>query len=142
MNFSNSEILNKINERCRGTLMETLGIVFTEIDPQLQSLTAIMPVNERVYQPDGVLHGGATVALAESVGSCAAFVFLNNQQVVVRGIEISANHVKSVREGIVRAVAEIIHPGKTTQLWQIKIYNTENELVSLCKLTTITLARK
>jgi 1,4-dihydroxy-2-naphthoyl-CoA hydrolase len=142
MNFSNSEILNKINERCRGTLMETLGIVFTEIDPQLQSLTATMPVNERVYQPDGVLHGGATVALAESVGSCAAFVFLNNQQVVVRGIEISANHVKSVREGIVRAVAEIIHPGKTTQLWQIKIYNTENELVSLCKLTTITLARK
>lgn len=142
MNFSNAEILNKINERCRGTLMETLGIVFTDIDPKKQTLTATMPVNQRVYQPDGVLHGGATVALAESVGSCAAFVFLNKQQVVVRGIEISANHVKSVREGTVRAVAEIIHPGKTTQLWQIKILNVDNELVSLCKLTTITLARK
>lgn len=142
MNFSNAEILNKINERCRGTLMETLGIVFTDIDPKKQTLTATMPVNQRVYQPDGVLHGGATVALAESVGSCAAFVFLNKHQVVVRGIEISANHVKSVREGTVRAVAEIIHPGKTTQLWQIKILNVDNELVSLCKLTTITLARK
>jgi len=142
MNFSKEEILNKINERCQNTLMETLEISFTDIDLQNQTLTATMPVNSRVYQPDGVLHGGATAALAESVGSCAAFVFLNNADVVVRGLEISANHVKSVREGVITAVAEMIHRGKTTQLWQIKVTNAAGDLVSLCKLTTITLAQQ
>jgi uncharacterized protein (TIGR00369 family) len=101
-----------------------------------------MPVNSRVYQPDGVLHGGATVALAESVGSFAAHIFLNLNEVFVRGIEISANHLKSVKEGYVYAKATFIHRGRTTQLLQIHITDDNNQLVSLCKLTTIALPKK
>ena len=85
------------------------------------------------------MHGGATVALAESVGSAAAFIFLAAENVQVRGIEIAANHVKSIREGEVFAKAEIMHKGRTTQLWQIRITDHLNNLISLVKLTTLTL---
>ena len=79
------------------------------------------------------------MALAESVGSAGAFIFLNDKNVAIRGIEISANHVKSVKEGYVFATAKIIHKGRTMQLWQIAITNEENQLVSMVKLTTLTL---
>jgi uncharacterized protein (TIGR00369 family) len=131
------EILRQCNAMSKNTLMETLEIEFVDFDDK--SLTARMPVTSKVHQPDGVLHGGASVALAESVGSAGAFLFLNTENSVVRGIEISANHVKSVKEGYVDAVATIVHKGRTTQLWQIKILNSEKELVSLVKLTTITI---
>ena len=124
---------------CKNTLMETLAIEFTDVGDGY--LVARMPVTPRVHQPDGVLHGGASVALAESVGSAGAFVFLNTNDVVVRGIEIAANHVKSIREGYVYAHATIVHKGRTTQLWQIKIQNEANELISLIKLTTLTLSK-
>lgn len=140
MNIEKQEILRQCNAMCKNTLMETLEIVFVDFDEN--SLTAQMPVTSKVHQPDGVLHGGATVALAESVGSAGAFLFLNTESLMVRGIEISANHLKSVKEGLVQAVATIIHKGKTTQLWQIKILNSEKELVSLVKLTTITIPKK
>ncbi|MEX2349994.1 MAG: hotdog fold thioesterase [Flavobacteriaceae bacterium] len=131
------EILRQCNAMCKNTLMETLDITFIDFDEN--SLTARMPVTSKVHQPDGVLHGGASVALAESVGSAGAFIFLNTENIAVRGIEISANHVKSVKEGFVDAVATIVHKGRTTQLWQIKILNSNKELVSLVKLTTITI---
>jgi len=131
------DILRQCNAMCKNTLMETLEIEFVDFDDI--SLTARMPVTSKVHQPDGVLHGGASVALAESVGSAGAFLFLNTDNVAVRGIEISANHVKSVKEGFVDAVATLVHKGRTTQLWQIKILNSEKELVSLVKLTTITI---
>ncbi len=134
------ELLRQCNAMCKNTLMETLDISFIDFDEH--SLTARMPVNSRVHQPDGVLHGGASVALAESVGSAGAFIFLNTEDVAVRGIEIAANHVKSVKDGYVDAVATIIHKGRTTQLWQIKILNSKKELVSLVKLTTITIPAK
>ncbi|NCT18215.1 MAG: thioesterase [Flavobacteriaceae bacterium CG_4_8_14_3_um_filter_34_10] len=137
MNFNKEEILKQCNAISKNTLMETLEIEF--IDVTETSLTARMPVTSRVHQPDGVLHGGASVALAESVGSACAFVFLDSKNVKVRGIEISANHIKSIRDGFVYATASIIHKGRSTQLWQIKIVNTENELISLVKLTTITI---
>lgn len=134
------DILRQCNVMCKNTLMETLGIVFIDFDES--SLTARMPVNSKVHQPDGVLHGGASVALAESVGSAGAFIFLNTKNITVRGIEIAANHVKSIKEGYVDAIATIIHKGRTTQLWQIKIVNPQNELISLVKLTTITIPKK
>lgn len=134
------EVLQQCNAMCKNTLMETLEIVFVDYDEN--SLTARMPVTSKVHQPDGVLHGGASVALAESVGSAGAFLFLNTENIAVRGIEISANHIKSVKDGFVEAVATIIHKGKTTQLWQIKILNSEKELVSLVKLTTISIPAK
>lgn len=134
------KILNVCNGICKGTLMETLAIEFIDVGENF--LTAKMPVTPKVFQPDGVLHGGATVALAESVGSAASYIFLDGNEFFVRGIEIAANHVKSVREGYVYAKAIIIHKGKTTQLWEIKVTNEANELISNCKLTTIALPKK
>lgn len=139
MKNTKEAILKAFNEMCKNTLMETLQIEFIDVGEDY--LTARMPVNPKVHQPDGVLHGGASVALAESVGSAAAFMFLNSKEVMVRGIEIAANHVKSIREGFVYARAKILHKGRTTQLWQIPITNEQNELISMIKLTTITLIK-
>ena len=133
------KILGICNETTKGTLMETLQIEYVDVGQNF--LIARMPVGPAVYQPDGVLHGGATAALAESVGSAACYVFLDAQKFVIRGIEISANHVKSVREGYVFARAELIHKGRTTQLWNIRVYNESDATVSICKLTTITLPK-
>ncbi|MNQ69743.1 Esterase YdiI [compost metagenome] len=101
-----------------------------------------MPVNPSVHQPMGLLHGGASVALAESVGSAASFFFINPKEQEVRGIEISANHLKSIREGYVFGTARIIHKGRSLHLWEIKITDEEGNLVSLCKLTNMVLDRK
>jgi len=140
MEAHKEEILKVCNTICKGTLMETLEIAFVDVGENF--LIAKMPVTPRVYQPDGVLHGGATVALAESVGSAASYIFLDGNQYYVRGIEIAANHVKSIKEGFVFAKASIIHKGRTTQLWEIKITNEANELISNCKLTTIALPKE
>ena len=134
-----AKILEVCNEIRKNTLMETLEIEYVDVGENF--LLARMPVTKKVHQPDGVLHGGASVALAESVGSAASYIFLDASKVFVRGIEIAANHVKGVREGFVYARATILHKGKTTQLWEIKITNENDELVSNCKLTTIALPR-
>ena len=139
MKLSKDEILASCAQMCKNTLMETLNIEF--VDVTQDTVTARMPVNSRVHQPDGVLHGGASVALAESVGSAGAYIFLQNKNVSIRGIEISANHVKSIRDGFVYAHATILHKGRTTQLWQIRIENQDKELISLVKLTTLTLVK-
>ena len=140
MQLSREDVLFEANKVCKNTLMETLQIEFVDFGEDF--VTAKMPVNSRVYQPDGVLHGGATVALAESVGSFAAHIFLNLDEVFVRGIEITANHLKSIREGNVYAKATFIHRGRTTQLLQIHVTDEDGNLISLCKLTTITLPKK
>ncbi|MDA9127384.1 PaaI family thioesterase [Flavobacteriaceae bacterium] len=134
-----AELLQRINAYCKGTLMETLEIEYVAIDAD--SLTAKMPVSPKVYQPDGVLHGGATLALAESVGSAAAQVLMVDKQVQIRGLELSGNHVKSVRSGYVWAKATILHRGKTTQLWQIHVTDDQAALVSVVKFTTMILNR-
>ena len=134
-----SELLAQSNALCKNTLMETLNIEFVDVDHE--SITAKMPVNTRVFQPDGVLHGGATLALAESVGSAAAQIFLSRKDIQVRGIQLSGNHVKSVREGYVWAKASLVHGGRTTQLWEIRVVNDAQELVSLVKLTTMVLSQ-
>ncbi|HSR59910.1 MAG TPA: hotdog fold thioesterase, partial [Robiginitalea sp.] len=102
---------------------------------------ARMPVTSKVYQPDGILHGGATVALAESVASAASYIFVDAQKYIVRGIEISANHVRSISEGHVTARASLIHKGRTTQLWEIRVSDAQGRLVSHCKLTTLALPK-
>lgn len=116
--------------------METLEIEYTDVGEDY--LTARMPVCPKVYQPDGVLHGGATAALAESVGSAAVFVLNKNPKAIVRGIEISANHLKSVQSGYVHATARPINLGKTIQLWEVKVEDDNQQLISICKLTTYT----
>lgn len=139
MKYTKEELLAACNKMCKNTLMETLEIEFVDITTN--TLVARMPVTSRVHQPDGVLHGGASVALAESVGSAGAFIFLDSKDIIIRGIEIAANHVKSIKEGFVFAKASIVHKGRTTQLWQIRITNEADELISLVKLTTLTLPK-
>lgn len=139
MNDYKEKILKICNETSKNTLMETLDIEYIDVGEDY--LLAKMPVTPKVHQPDGVLHGGASVALAESVGSAASYIFLDGNKYFVRGLEISANHVKSIKDGFVYAKATILHKGRTTQLWEIKITNEADQLISLCKLTTIALPK-
>lgn len=133
------KILQVCNEVRHNTLMQTLDIEYIDLGENW--LLARMPVTPKVYQPDGILHGGATVALAESVASAASYIFVDAQKFFVRGIEISANHLRSISEGFVFARASLIHKGRTTQLWEIKVTDDEGQMVSLCKLTTIALPK-
>ena len=128
------QILAIVNEICKNTLMETLKIEYVDVGENF--LQARMPVNKRVYQPDSILHGGATAALAESVGSAAVFVLNKNPKAVVRGIEITANHIKSISKGFVYATAKPINIGKRIQLWEIRVTDEDDNLISICKLTT------
>ena len=122
------------------SLMRTLEIDFVDVGEDF--LIARMPVTPKLHQPDGVLHGGATFALAESVGSAAAYLFNKTQNPMVRGIEMSGNHLKGISEGFVYAKAKAIHNGRTTQIWEIKVTNEAGDLISSCKLTTLTLTKK
>ncbi|MGB5362117.1 MAG: hotdog fold thioesterase [Aureibaculum sp.] len=133
-------LLKKLNTRTKNTLMETLGITYTDVGDDY--LVASMPVNFKVHQPAGILHGGATVALAESVGSSAAHLSIDLEKQEIRGLEITANHLRSVKSGIIRGIAKPIHKGRTTQLWEIKVMDEEDRLVSVCKLTIIVLSKK
>ena len=140
MSFDRDKVLKICQDWSKNTLMETLEIEY--IDAGEGFLVAKMPVNSRVHQPMGLLHGGATVALAESVGSAASIMFINPEKQEVRGIEISANHLRSKREGIVYATAKIIHQGASIHLWEIKIVDENDKLISLCKLTNMILPSK
>lgn len=140
MQISKTELLKKANAASKNTLLETLGIEM--IDFTEDTLTARMPVTPRVHQPDGVLHGGATAALAESTGSFASHIFTDTEAFFVRGTEITANHLRSVKEGYVYAKASFLHRGRTTQLLDIRVTDEDDNLISICRLSTITLPKK
>ncbi len=140
MSFDKEKMLQWCNDWSKNTLMETLEIKY--VDAGEDFLVATMPVNPRVHQPMGLLHGGASVALAESVGSAASIMFVNPERQEVRGIEISANHLKSKKEGMVTATAKIIHKGASIHLWEIRIVDENDKLISLCKLTNMILPRR
>ena len=140
MQLSKKDVLEQANKAFENTLMETLNI--EAIDYGDDFLVARMPVTPRVHQPDGILHGGATVALAESVGSFASHVFMDTDKFFIRGIEITANHLKSVKEGFVYAKATFVHKGRTTQLLDIRVTDEAENLISICRLSTISLPKK
>jgi 1,4-dihydroxy-2-naphthoyl-CoA hydrolase len=140
MQLTKEDVLAKTNLLSKNTLMDTLNIEMIDFGEDF--LTARMPVNSKVYQPDGVLHGGATAALAESVGSFASHIFLDSEKFFIRGIEITANHLKSVTEGFVYAKATFLHKGKTTQLLNIKVTDDHDNLISVCRLSTISLPKR
>ena len=140
MQLTKEDVLAKANRDSKNTLMETLNIEMIDFGEDF--LTARMPVNSKVYQPDGVLHGGATAALAESVGSFASHIFLDSEKFFIRGIEITTNHLKSVTEGFVYAKATFLHKGKTTQLLDIKVTDDHDNLISVCRLSTISLPKR
>jgi len=133
------ETLNSLNKMCENTLNETLNIKYTDCGEDF--LVATMPVNSKVHQPDGILNGGATMALGESVGSPASMLAIDLDKYSVRGIEFSANHLRSVKSGIVTATARIIHKGKTIHLVEIKVEDERGRTISLCKLTNYILKK-
>lgn len=135
-----NKMLAVLNGLSKNTLMETLNIEFTEVGDNFVS--AKMPVNSRVHQPYGILHGGATAALAETVGSSASVLFVDTEKYIIKGIELSINHLKSKKEGTVFATAKVLHKGRSTHLWEIKITDEEDNLISICKLTNMILERK
>lgn len=112
--------LDDLNKRGQNTLVEFFDIKFVEITAN--SLTAIMPVSDRVRQPLGIVHGGANVALAETVASTAANACVDLDKFFCVGLEINANHIKSVREGVIKAITAPLHIGRSTHVWEIKIY--------------------
>ena len=124
----------------KGNLMETLDIEFVDVGADF--LSARMPVTHKVHQIHGVLHGGATVALAETVGSAAVPVLSQDPTVSIVGIEISANHLKSVSSGYVTATAKPLRMGKNIQLMEIRVTDEDENLISHCKLSTFSRPKK
>lgn len=134
------EALKKLNKVCENTLMSTLEIEYIDLGDDF--LTAKMPVNYKVHQPMSILHGGATAALAESVGSAASAVLMKSDKYDIRGIELAINHLKSKKEGVVFATAKLMHKGNTLHLWQIKIKDEEGDIISIAKITNIIREKK
>ncbi len=132
--------LAEIQDKARNTLAEYIGIRFTQIGPDF--LCATMPVNPHTHQPTGVLHGGASVALAETVGSVAANLCVDRATHFCVGQEINANHLRPVASGIVTATARAYHIGGRSHVWHIEIRDERDKLVCVSRLTMAVLARK
>lgn len=137
--FKKEVTLDLLNKLSKNTLAEAIGIVFTRVGDDF--LEATMPVDSRTHQPFGLLHGGASVALAETMGSVAAHCCLGDDQFSV-GLEINANHIKGVRSGLVKGVTRPIHIGKKTHVWEIRITTPDDELVCISRITMAVLDRK
>ncbi|HEV3326296.1 MAG TPA: hotdog fold thioesterase [Puia sp.] len=123
----------------KNTMGDHLGIEFTEVGEDF--LKGRMPVDNRTRQPYGLLHGGASVALAETLGSVAAAFVVDRRGYNAVGLEINANHVRGVREGFVTGIAKPLHLGKTTHVWEIRIFDDRDKLVCISRLTVAIIAK-
>jgi len=131
--FHQNITLEALNELGKNTLAEQIGIEFTAIGED--TLEARMPVDHRTKQPYGLLHGGASVALAETIGSVAAACCIDTSQYYCVGLEINANHIRSAREGYVKGVAQPLHIGRSTQVWEIRITDESDKLICISRIT-------
>jgi 1,4-dihydroxy-2-naphthoyl-CoA hydrolase len=132
--------LKLLNELSHNTMVSHLGIEFTEVGEDF--LIARMPVDHRTHQPLGLLHGGASVALAETLGSVAAHILVDSQRQYCVGLEINANHIKGIRAGFVYGKTLPIHIGRKTQVWEIRITNEEGDLICISRITMAVLDKK
>ncbi len=135
-----STMLERLNQSSRNTLMEVLDIRYSAIGPDF--LEATMPVSPTVHQPMGLLHGGATAALAESVGSAASALRVDIGSQSVVGTALSVNHLRGMREGSVTARAEPLHLGRTSHLWEIRIRDEAGRLVADARLSMMVLDKR
>ena len=133
MAFRQPVDLDAINAHARNSLVGHLGIVLTEAGEDW--LRGTMPVDARTHQPFGILHGGASVALAETLGSMAGNLTVDTTREMVVGLEINANHVRAVREGTVTGTARALHVGRSTQVWEIRIENEAGKPVCISRIT-------
>lgn len=132
--------IDYLNATGKGTLAESIGLEFTEVGENY--LEAILPVDERTVQPHGLLHGGASVALAETLGSVAAMLVIRDpEKQAAVGVEINASHMRAVRSGKVTGRVSPLRIGKNIQVWTINIRDDQNRLVCHCRLTTMTVNR-
>jgi 1,4-dihydroxy-2-naphthoyl-CoA hydrolase len=132
--------IDELRQFSKNTMVEHLGIEFTELDGN--HISARMPVDHRTHQPMGLLHGGASVALAETLGSVASSLLVDMQGYSCVGIEINANHIKSVSSGFVHGTATPLHVGRKTHVWDIRITNEEHALVCVSRLTVAIVDKK
>ncbi|MFH1119281.1 MAG: hotdog fold thioesterase [Bacteroidota bacterium] len=132
--------LETMNAHSEGTMMKHLGIVYTEIGPDY--LCGTMPVDHRTKQPAGLLHGGASAALAETLGSMGSMSVINPEKQAIVGIEINANHIRSVRDGSVHGKATLIMRSRKLHVWEIRINNDAGNLVCLSRLTIMVLEKE
>lgn len=137
--FSEEEIAF-CNALRKDTMLEGLGITF--IPSPAGTFAATMPVDKRTFQPMGLLHGGATAALAETLGSMGSAMLIDRDKFAVVGIEVNANHIRSVQAGLVTATGSLLHKGRTTHVWDIRVHNGEGELVAACRLTNVVVTRR
>ena len=138
--FKTQRTVESLNKWSANTIASHIGIEFTAIGDDY--LEATMPVDHRTHQPLGLLHGGASVTLAETLGSVAATLCVDETKQFCVGLEINANHIRSVREGSVKGIAKAIHVGKKTQVWEIRITTPEGDLVCVSRITMAVLDRK
>lgn len=138
--FDKELSLEKIIPLGKGTMSEYLGIEWTEVGDNF--IKAKMPVDHRTKQPYGLLHGGASCVLAETIGSVASAMVVDRTKFYCVGLEINANHIRSAREGYVTGVASPLHLGSTTHVWDIKIYDEKEKLVCVSRLTVAIIPRK
>ncbi len=131
-----NKLLNELNKQCEGSLISHLGIIFTEFKEN--QLIATMPVDKRTKQPMGLLHGGAILALMETVGSAGSYLLIDNNQKVV-GMEINANHVANTSENMVFAIGKILHKGKRTHVWSVEVYDFNHKPLSFGRVTNMIL---
>ena len=132
--------LVELNALCQNTLISNLGIEFIELKDF--NLVARMPVDERTIQPFGYLHGGALLALAETVGSAGSVLLVEGNPYHVMGSGISANHVKSKKQGYVLATGTIRHQGRSTHVWDVEIKDEKEELISICRITNMLVEKR
>jgi 1,4-dihydroxy-2-naphthoyl-CoA hydrolase len=125
----NTENLDKINALCENTLMQHLNIIFTSISGS--EICATMPVNSTTHQPMGLLHGGASVVLIESIASMGSALLCDLKNEAPVGLEVNANHLGSVKSGTVKGVGKILHQGKSTHVWQVDVFD-ENTSRMIC----------
>jgi uncharacterized protein (TIGR00369 family) len=135
----NESHIEHANRLRKGTLLEVLGIEFSL---EGGSFSARMPVNENTKQPMGLLHGGATAALAESLGSTGSAVITDLDDYAVVGTQVSANHLRGVRSGSVLAVGELLHHGRSSHVWDIRVYDDQQRLCAICRLSNLIIPKK
>jgi 1,4-dihydroxy-2-naphthoyl-CoA hydrolase len=131
--------IDKLNELSVNTMSEVLGIKFTEVGDNF--IKASMPVTSATHQPYGLLHGGASAALAETIGSVASWMVIDREKYICVGMEINCNHIRGKKDGLVVATAEPLHIGSTTHVWDIKIRDEREKLVCVSRLTVAVLKK-
>ena len=132
--------LEELNKMCADSMIGFLGIKFIEINSS--EIKASMPVHNKTSQPNGFLHGGASLALAESLAGAGSYLIIDREKYDVFGFQVSGNHISAIKSGMVFASASLVHKGKTTHVWEVKISDESDKLISIVRVTNMVTEKK